>query len=116
MSVIFCVWNAPWPQADIDDKVHLSDGTSIPVLLIASKSDLGSENAYISLEELEAYAKENNYIGAYFVSSKDGTNVSECAKFLMQCILERTQALEDVEHDSIIVKKHSTDEDGCCGS
>eukprot|EP00041_Stephanoeca_diplocostata_P014727 m.277068 g.277068 ORF g.277068 m.277068 type:complete len:382 (-) comp19780_c0_seq5:223-1368(-) len=106
---------AKW-KADIDDKVHLSDGTSIPVVLLGSKSDLGSENAYITPDELDAYAKENAYAGAYFVSSKDGTNVSECAKFLMQCILERTQALEDVEHDSIVVKKQSAEDDGCCGS
>ncbi|XP_077987592.1 ras-related protein Rab-7L1-like [Glandiceps talaboti] len=72
-------------KRDLDSKVSLSDGRPVPCLLIANKSDLPERP--VSEDEIEQLAKDSDFIGWTEMSVKEGTNVQEAMKFLVDEIL-----------------------------
>ncbi|XP_070557544.1 ras-related protein Rab-7L1-like [Ptychodera flava] len=72
-------------KRDLDSKVSLPDGQPVPCLLIANKSDLPDRP--VSEDEIEQLAKDSDFIGWTEMSVKDGTNVQEAMKFLLDEIL-----------------------------
>lgn len=73
-----------WKQ-DIDTKVFLPSGAKIPVILVGSKSDLLEEKtAAVSDEEIERFAKQNNFLATFKVSALSGANVKQACHFLIE--------------------------------
>ncbi|XP_006825119.2 ras-related protein Rab-7L1-like [Saccoglossus kowalevskii] len=72
-------------KKDLDTKVSLPDGQLVPCLLVANKSDLPDRP--VSEDEIEQLAKDNDFIGWTEMSVKEGANVNDAMKFLLDEIL-----------------------------
>lgn len=97
---------AKW-KAEIDSKVLLPNGTPLPVVLLANKSDLKNEAidgvsipslrlspvklTYRSIyqEALDAYCKEHGFVGWFETSAKLNTNIDEALNLLVEKVTMR---------------------------
>lgn len=73
-------------KKDIDEKVRLSDGSRIPVVLLGNKYDLAK-----SIDQdvvLESVQKKDNYLKYFPVSAKDNINIEESMTHLICSILD----------------------------
>ena len=115
---------------DLDLKVALSDGSTIPCLLLANKCDLIKRNEEDE-EALREFARQNGFIGYLYTSPKDDINIEQAAKLLIREIMRRQESLEGAEEEEggrngseiIIMSDHfnrrpRTDQEarssGCC--
>ena len=71
-----------WKQ-DLDSKVQLPDGSSIPCVLLANKCDQQKEGLVNSESKMDDYCKEKNFVGWFETSAKENINIEEAAKFLV---------------------------------
>lgn len=107
-SGAFLVFDANQPKTfeavkkwkiDLDSKVTLSDGSTIPCLLLANKCDLVQRT-----EEDEKFyrefAKENGFIGCLYTSPKDNINIEQAPRLLVREIMRRQQSLNQVDEDN----------------
>lgn len=78
-------------KRDFDSKCIMADGSQIPCLLIANKSDI--ENLrQVSNEEIERLCQEFNFSAWVEVSVKDNNMVEDSMKYLISCILNQERA------------------------
>lgn len=78
---------------DVHDKLDLETGTSIPILLLANKTDLLKEkSACVEDGELEQYVAANGLIGSYRTSAKENDSISDAMKFLVGHLREADKA------------------------
>lgn len=77
---------------DIQEKVHLADGSPIPVILLLNKADMMSE-AEIDLSEsaLDEFCTENGFAAWFLTSAKTGAGINEAALKLVSLILQNEQ-------------------------
>eukprot|EP00939_MAST-03C_sp_MAST-3C-sp1_P001684 g1684.t1 len=78
--------NAQKWKEEIDAKVKLPDGSPLPVLLVGNKSDLGDRRR-VSNDDMDAHVEDNGFIGWYETSAKEGTNIHDAARALVENIL-----------------------------
>lgn len=71
-----------WKQ-DLDSKVQLPDGSSIPCVLLANKCDQHKEGLVNSPSKMDEYCKEKNFSGWFETSAKENINIEEAARFLV---------------------------------
>ncbi|CAJ0583420.1 unnamed protein product, partial [Mesorhabditis spiculigera] len=71
-------------KTDLDNKVTLADGSPVPAILLANKSDLDSG---VSDEELRQMEREGSFAASFKTSAKDNTNIEEAFKYLAQCVI-----------------------------
>ncbi|XP_018400971.1 PREDICTED: uncharacterized protein LOC108778326 isoform X1 [Cyphomyrmex costatus] len=83
-----------WKQ-DLDSKVQLPDGSSIPCVLLANKCDQQKEGLVNSSTKMDEYCKEKNFSGWFETSAKENINIEEAAKFLVNKILQNDQVVRD---------------------
>ncbi|XP_011050782.1 PREDICTED: ras and EF-hand domain-containing protein homolog isoform X1 [Acromyrmex echinatior] len=83
-----------WKQ-DLDSKVQLPDGSSIPCVLLANKCDQQKEGLINSPAKMDEYCKEKNFSGWFETSAKENINIEEAAKFLVNKILQNDQVIRD---------------------
>ena len=89
---------APSPPAppqwkrEIDNKVLLPNGSALPVILLANKSDL--PDTRVNKEELDAFCKEHGFVGWLETSAKTNHNIEESVKSLVTTILSQPDAVE----------------------
>ncbi|KAG5328001.1 RAB32 protein, partial [Acromyrmex charruanus] len=83
-----------WKQ-DLDSKVQLPDGSSIPCVLLANKCDQQKEGLVNSPAKMDEYCKEKNFSGWFETSAKENINIEEAAKFLVNKILQNDQVIRD---------------------
>jgi Ras-related protein Rab-32 len=88
---------------DINDKVTMPDGKPIPMILLANKCDI--KDVTIDREKLNAFAKENGFVGWFETSSKDAINVERAFNTLIEQILNVTKNVGSVNPDA---KKEGT--------
>lgn len=121
--------NAKRWKADVDDKVHLSNGNNIPVVLFANKWDLvegdgaSVERCYTD-KELDQICLQNNFVGWFSTSAKTGLHIKKGMNFVINEIQENRHKLDDKpeeEDPDIIRDLGAADEDppklpkkGCC--
>lgn len=77
-----------WKE-DLDKKVVLFD-KPIPVVLIANKIDLDSNDEWTSDEvnvKLDNFCRENNFVGWFKTSAKDNIGIEEAVKTLVKNII-----------------------------
>ena len=110
-------------KKDIDDKVHLADGSPIPVVLLANKCDLkDSVEVNLDPEEMQRFCDEYGFAGWFETSAKTARGISDAGRFLVHHILENEAkvnvAPQQVLDPSVVYlsqeppKKESK---GCCG-
>ncbi|XP_065346350.1 ras-related protein Rab-32-like isoform X2 [Cloeon dipterum] len=89
-----------WIQ-DIREKVSLPDGSPIPIVLMANKSDL--TDGIIQTDVISRYCREYA-IGAWFITSaKENVNIDEAMAYLVEQVLEM-KAVEATK-DSIVLQE-----------
>ena len=79
-------------KREIDNKVLLPNGSALPVILLANKSDL--PDTRVNKEELDAFCKEHGFVGWLETSAKTNHNVEESVKSLVTTILSQPDAVE----------------------
>lgn len=80
---------AKW-KADLDDKVTLADGTKIPVVLLANKTDLAKESMQAQMDK---YVGEKDFTAWFETSAKDNTNIEDACRRLVGTILENEEKM-----------------------
>lgn len=94
-------------KRELDAKVSLSDGSTIPCLLLANKCDL-VERTREEEEELKEFAKKHGFIGYLYTSPKDNINVEQAAKVLVMEIMRRQQDLSNFDGpDQSVGRRHN---------
>ncbi|XP_076843616.1 ras-related protein Rab-38 [Brachyhypopomus gauderio] len=74
-------------KGDLDCKVALSDGRTLPAVLLANKCDQQSKGLCAKLPRLDTFAKEHGFIGCYETSAKDNTNIDAAVMCLVESIM-----------------------------
>ncbi|ETE71688.1 Ras-related protein Rab-7L1 [Ophiophagus hannah] len=105
-----------WKQ-DLDSKVKLQDGSPVPCLLLANKSDLYPWA--MTREEIDQFSKENGFTGWTETSVKENKNVNESMRVLVEKMMVTTwpgdKDMSASGHgDYINLKDESTSNWGCC--
>ena len=72
-------------KADIDAKVALPDGSTIPVILLANKTDLSQCK---SDEALDSFCKEHGFLAWFYTSAKENINIAESLQLLAESLLD----------------------------
>ena len=67
----------------VDETVGYFDGGHIPSVLVENKIDLLPENEREDDSQLQQFARENNFDGAFRTSSKEGININEAMQFVI---------------------------------
>lgn len=103
---------------DLDSKVSLSNGESLPILLIANKCDLVADEEKSCDEEdkevennekiLTEFVEQNNFIGFELTSAKFNLNIEEAAKVLIDEILRKQDQLDNEVGDGNQVQHGTT--------
>lgn len=75
-----------WKQ-DLDSKVQLPDGSSIPCVLLANKCDQQKEGLVNNPTKIDEYCKEKNFAGWFETSAKENINIEEAARFLVNKVI-----------------------------
>ena len=96
----------------VDESETFLDGGKLPCILVENKIDL-LENPKDGEENLEQFAKDNEFCGWFRTSAKTGHNISESIGFLIKLIIQRMKDMknknieEDFTRDTIILKDKS---------
>lgn len=80
-------------------KVSLPDGSPVPAILLANKSDMKKEGTAANPKMLDNFCAEIGFSGWYYTSAKDNLNVEESARFLISKILQSRKAFEGEEDE-----------------
>jgi len=102
-------------KKDIDQKVFLSNGEPVPVVLLANKCDLAKEPLNKTGAQLDKYCEDNGFAGWFETSAKDDLNIDEAAQFLVKKVLAFDNTTFDKPED--IVEPSSAPaatSKGCC--
>ncbi|XP_064400512.1 ras-related protein Rab-7L1-like [Halichondria panicea] len=109
-----------WKE-DLDSKVLLSNGDTIPCLLVANKDDLPDKR--VTHNEIAKFAKDSGFFHWSPVSVKDNRNITESICQLIQKMLdqekESAQANPPGQVDEDVLNLHRPEPEpkhsGCCG-
>jgi len=82
-------------KADLDENLSTTE-RPLPVVLLANKCDLNEQR--LDSSKMEAYIKDNGFIGWYETSAKEDINITKAVKALVSHILEN-------DPDAIIEKE-----------
>uniref|UniRef100_A0A3Q3XAC5 Ras-related protein Rab n=1 Tax=Mola mola TaxID=94237 RepID=A0A3Q3XAC5_MOLML len=85
-------------KGDLDSKVALSNGRSVPAVLLANKCDQWQLGLCPKLPKLESFSREYGFVGWYETSAKDNTNIDAAITCLVKSIMsveEEERALSD---------------------
>ncbi|CAG9309890.1 unnamed protein product [Blepharisma stoltei] len=88
-------------KGSVDDNVRLPDGSPIPMVLVANKSDLLVPGSGMTNDDLARFANQRQFVASYMTSSKLGTNANEALVRLVEEIMKRSQAKEDAMESQI---------------
>lgn len=93
-------------KSDLDSKVSLSDGTSIPCLMLANKCDLTRQNQ-LDDSKLNQFCKQHGFIGYIYTSPKNNINIDSAVLILVKEIMRRQETFDSDDdfdrNDTIIV-------------
>jgi len=103
---------------DIDEKIQLPNGESVPCVLLANKSDLVSEGLVAAPDRMSAWVAEHGFAAWFSTSAKDNTGIDEAATCIVNQILtlERSGNLLNNEVMDPGILDVSEDRSGGCAS
>jgi len=93
--------NAVSWKADVDKKVFLPNGESIPVVLFANKWDLIQEDEsarVLSDAHLEVFCRKHSFVGWFSTSAKSGLNIRKGMNYMISKIVENKREMEKSGH------------------
>ncbi|KAK5893287.1 hypothetical protein CgunFtcFv8_006174 [Champsocephalus gunnari] len=97
-------------KGDLDSKVALTNGTPVPVVLLANKSDQKSQGMCHKLPKMEKFSREYGFVGWYETSAKDNTNIDAAITCLVKSIMkaedEKASAGRTEPEGSVLVLPH----------
>ncbi|XP_068611833.1 ras-related protein Rab-38 [Brachionichthys hirsutus] len=84
-------------KGDLDSKVALCNGRSVPAVLLANKCDQRCHGLCPKLPKMENFSRDYGFVGWYETSAKDNTNIDAAIACLVRSILslEEEPALSD---------------------
>lgn len=86
-----------WKQ-DLDAKVQLANGETIPCVLLANKCDQPKEGIVNNHSKMDEFCKDNQFVAWFETSAKDNINIDEAANCLVAKIVQNDQKrLEEKE-------------------
>ncbi|XP_019402092.1 PREDICTED: ras-related protein Rab-7L1 [Crocodylus porosus] len=104
-----------WKQ-DLDSKLTLPNGSPVPCLLLANKSDLSPWA--VTREEIDQFSKENGFSGWIETSVKENKNVNESMRVLVEKMISSSTGDRDSsvsgQGDYINLKDASSPGWACC--
>lgn len=80
-------------KKEIDDKIRLPNGDSLPCILVGNKSDLCTKPLAKAQGEIDEFCKQHDFTKGFLTSAKENINILEAAEFLCRHVL-RTQGLD----------------------
>ncbi|RWS26846.1 ras-related protein Rab-32-like isoform X3 [Leptotrombidium deliense] len=93
---------------DLDSKVLLADGRTVPCLLIGTKCDLANDSQSCDIEALDKFCEENNFIGWFMTSAKENVNIEQSVNFLICKILQNDRLNEiTINKSSDVLRLHT---------
>uniref|UniRef100_A0A8P4K953 Ras-related protein Rab n=1 Tax=Dicentrarchus labrax TaxID=13489 RepID=A0A8P4K953_DICLA len=95
-------------KGDLDSKVALSNGRSVPVVLLANKCDQRRHGLCPKLPKLENFSREYGFVGWYETSAKSTMKMATAVKILINLLLilhsSRAQkSSDDSIHTSLVM-------------
>ncbi|XP_056884119.1 ras-related protein Rab-38 [Takifugu flavidus] len=78
-------------KGDLDSKVALGNGRTVPAVLLANKCDQRDHGLCPKLPKLESFSREYGFIGWYETSAKDDTNIDAA----ITCLVKSIMSLEE---------------------
>uniref|UniRef100_A0A3Q2YKR8 Ras-related protein Rab n=1 Tax=Hippocampus comes TaxID=109280 RepID=A0A3Q2YKR8_HIPCM len=73
---------------DLDSKVTLNHGRPVPAVLLANKAD----QAACTQTRLDAFCRDNGFVGWFQTSAKENSNIEEAAHCLVEHILSNEES------------------------
>ncbi|XP_061607184.1 ras-related protein Rab-32 [Phyllopteryx taeniolatus] len=73
---------------DLDSKVTLNHGRPVPAVLLANKAD----QATCQQPRLDAFCRDNGFVGWFLTSAKENSNIEEAAQCLVEHILSNEES------------------------
>lgn len=105
-------------KKDIDSKVFTSEDKPIPCLLLGNKIDLCEDGKWAKTkEQMDAFVSENGFVGYFETSARDGTNIDNAARFLVQYVIDnKVEPASDKEEGVNIAETQQArkSQGGCC--
>jgi small GTP-binding protein len=104
-------------KADIDEKVDVN-GEQLPVVLLANKVDALKPGQGPTPEALQKFCEDNGFAGCFFTSAKEGTNLEEAGRFLIQrlftsgILFSSNNNNDTNDEDKIILRYEDEDQPG----
>jgi len=83
-----------WKQ-DVDAKVSCPDGSPIPCVLLANKSDEEKAGSLAEETFLDTFCTDNGFVGWFYTSPKENVNIDESARFLVKKIIAKRKQLDN---------------------
>ncbi|XP_022243809.1 ras-related protein Rab-32-like isoform X2 [Limulus polyphemus] len=104
---------------DLNNKVHLPDGSDVPCVLLANKCDMPKEGIVNIPSQMEQFCQDNGFIGWYLTSAKDNINIEDAVKCLVSNILskQKTSVVESLNNNVFLDyhgHDHQVSESKCC--
>ena len=90
----------------MDEVTSFEDGGNLPCLLVENKAELIEDDSEEISKELEEFAINNGFCGAFRVSAKTGWNINESMNFLINNIIQRTEIMQQKYDDFFKEKKN----------
>ncbi|KPP65355.1 ras-related protein Rab-38-like, partial [Scleropages formosus] len=79
-------------KGDLDSKVMLSNGRSVPTVLLANKADQSLHGLRCQLPRLDAFCRDNGFVGWFETSAKEDTNIDAAIQCLVDNILVNAES------------------------
>lgn len=91
-----CAW-----KNSVDENVCMADGTPIPMVLCANKSDMLPPESSTTDEDIQRFALENKFVAGFLTSSKTGLNTNEALLQLVEKIMSKHKKTTDTTEESV---------------
>ena len=79
------------------------EGRQIPCLYVENKIDLLTEEYIENSDELEEFARNNGFFGAFKVSAKTGFNVNESMEYLLKIVIEIIEKMNEKKKEKLSI-------------
>jgi small GTP-binding protein len=103
-------------KRDVDQKVVTTQHSPIPILLVGNKLDLCPDGWGKSMEEMNQFRIENDFVGFIQTSAKSAYNVEEAIRALVHYVIENNvQPPTDITPSTVHLDDgREPKESGCC--
>ncbi|XP_076361041.1 ras-related protein Rab-32-like isoform X1 [Tachypleus tridentatus] len=106
---------------DLNNKVHLANGSVVPCVLLANKCDMPKVGVVNNPALMDQFCQDNGFIGWFLTSAKNNINIEDAARFLVSKVLANQKSLmaEEAVRNNIVLEHyqnshHISKDRKCC--